>query len=172
MAILPIRLYPDPVLREPASAVVEIDDALKKLVADLGETMRAAPGIGLAAPQVGVQRRVFVYSLSEEEDIVALINPEIIERSGEEIDSEGCLSIPGISYDVARAQRVVLRALNIDGETIEIEAVDLVARVLQHEVDHLDGVLFIDRIDPELRREALKLMREKDLATDVRASRL
>jgi peptide deformylase len=173
MAILPIRMYPDPVLRDPAAPVVGgVDDALRKLVADMGETMRAAPGIGLAAPQVGVQRRVLVYSLSEEEPIVALINPEIVERTGEVIDSEGCLSMPGIAYDVPRAERVVVRALDIDGDPIEIEAIELEARVLQHEVDHLDGVLFIDRVDPESRKEALRILRERDLAADLRASQL
>jgi peptide deformylase len=170
MAILPIRMYPDPVLREPAAPVETVDESLKKLVADMGETMRAAPGIGLAAPQVGVQRRVLVYALSDEEDIIALINPEIVERSGEQIDSEGCLSMPGISYDVPRAAQVKVRALNLDGEAVEIDAIELEARVLQHEVDHLDGVLFIDRIDPELRREAMRTLRERDLAADVRAS--
>lgn len=160
MAIREIRMFPDPVLREPAAPVLDVDDAVRKLVADMGETMRAAPGIGLAAPQVGIQRRVLVYSLSEEEPIAAVINPEIVERSGEVVDSEGCLSIPGLSYEVLRAQRVVVKGLDADGSPVEIEAVDLEARVLQHEIDHLDGILFIDRIEPTLRKEAMKQLRE------------
>jgi peptide deformylase len=160
MATREIRLFPDPVLRERASEVAEVDGDIRKLVADMGETMRAAPGIGLAAPQVGIQRRVLVYSLHEEDPIHAVVNPEIVERSGEVVDSEGCLSMPGLSYEVPRAQHVVVKGLDENGEPIEIDAVDLEARVLQHEIDHLDGILFIDRIDPELRKEAMKELRE------------
>ncbi len=165
MALLPIRRFPDPVLREPAAPVPAVDDAVRKLITDMGQTMRAAPGIGLAAPQVGVQRRVLVYSLSEEDDIHAVINPEIVLSEGEVIDSEGCLSLPGISYEVPRAQRVIVRGLDGEGEPIEIDAEDLEARVLQHEVDHLDGKLFIDRISDDLRREALRMLREQALGT-------
>jgi peptide deformylase len=162
MAILPIRIYPDPVLREPAQLVPIVDDAVRKLVVDMGETMRAAPGVGLAAPQVGVQRRVLVYSASESDDITGLINPEILERSDETVtDDEGCLSIPGLAYPVPRAQRVRVRALDVNGNLIEIDAIDMEARILQHEIDHLDGVLFLERIDPALKREALGILRER-----------
>ena len=161
MAILSIRRFPDPVLREATAPVATVDDDVRKLIADMGETMRAAPGIGLAAPQVGVQRRVLVYSLSEEDDIHAVVNAQIVERTGETIDSEGCLSLPGIAYEVPRAQRVVVRGLDAQGEPIEIDAQELEARVLQHEIDHLDGVLIIDRIEPELRREAMRTLREQ-----------
>src|SRR5688572_8564141 len=137
MAILSIRRFPDPVLREATAPVAHVDDDIRKLITDMGETMRAAPGIGLAAPQVGVQRRVLVYSLSEEDDIHAVVNPEIVERSGDMTDSEGCLSVPGISYEVVRAQRVVVRGLDAQGGPVEIDAEDLEARVLQHEIDHL-----------------------------------
>jgi peptide deformylase len=163
MPIRDIRLFPDPVLREAASPVTQVDDDLRRLIADMGETMRAAPGIGLAAPQVGIQQRVLVYSLHEEEPIVALVNPEIVEREGEETDFEGCLSIPGLSYEVTRAQRVVVKGLDEQGGVVKIDATDLEARVLQHEIDHLDGILFIDRIDPELRKEAMKQLREAAL---------
>lgn len=162
MAILPIRLYPDPVLREPAQPVAEIDDDLRKLVADMGETMRAAPGVGLAAPQVGVQRRVFVYVAAEEDDIVALVNPSIVERSDEAVtEDEGCLSIPGLSYPVERSQRIVVEATAMNGEQVRLEVEDMEARIMQHEIDHLDGVLFLERIDPDLRREALGILRER-----------
>ena len=160
-----MRLFPDPVLREPAKPVGLVDEAVRKLIADMGETMRAAPGIGLAAPQVGIQRRVLVYSLTEEDPITAVVDPEIVDRSGEQIDSEGCLSMPGISYEVPRAQRVRVRGLGTNGEAIEIDAEDLEARVLQHEIDHLDGILFIDRLSQELRREAMKTLREALLGT-------
>src|SRR5688572_32678332 len=116
MAILSIRRFPDPVLREATAPVAHVDDDIRKLITDMGETMRAAPGIGLAAPQVGVQRRVLVYSLSEEEEITALINPEIVEREGEITDDEGCMSIPGLSSPVTRSQRLRVRALDRNGE--------------------------------------------------------
>ncbi|MEX2394720.1 MAG: peptide deformylase [Actinomycetota bacterium] len=161
MAVLPIRMYPDPVLREPTAAVEVVDDDVRKLIADMGETMRAAPGIGLAAPQVGVQRRVFVYALSEEDEIVGVVNPEIVVREGEVTDVEACLSIPGVSADVTRAQRVVVRGLDANGDEIEIDATDLEARCMQHEIDHLDGVLYIDRLEDEQRKEVLRFLRER-----------
>ena len=162
MAILPIRIYPDPILRESAQAVVAVDDGVRKLIADMGETMRAAPGVGLAAPQVGVPRRVLVYSLSEEDEVIGLVDAEIVERSDETVtEDEGCLSIPGLAYPVPRAQRVLVRALDANGNRLEIDAVDMEARILQHEIDHLDGILFLERIDPELRREALGIIRER-----------
>jgi len=167
MAILPIRLYPDPVLREPAGPVADVDDSVRKLVADMTETMRAAPGVGLAAPQVGVQRRVLVYSLGTEEPVHALVNPEIVERSGEQLGDEGCLSIPELIYPVARADRIKVRALDEHGNAVAIEAEEFEARVIQHEVDHLDGVLFLDRLDPADRREALRIIREQALTVPV-----
>lgn len=161
MALLPIRLYPDPVLREAASPVETVDDAVRKLIADMGETMRAAPGVGLAAPQVGVQRRVLVYSVGPEDPIQALANPEIVERHGSELGDEGCLSIPELTYPVARAQHIVVRGLDGAGTPVSYEAEDYEARIIQHEVDHLDGVLFLDRLQPEMRREALGVLRER-----------
>jgi peptide deformylase len=159
-------MFPDPVLREPAAVVAEVDDSVRKLIADMVETMRAAEGAGLAAPQVGVQRRVFVYRLGDEEEgelLRALVNPEIVERSGTIVADEGCLSVPGLYYPVQRSAEVVVRALDGDGEPVEYEGQELEARVIQHELDHLDGVLFIDRLDPEQRREALRIIRERAL---------
>lgn len=163
MAILPIRMFPDPVLREPAAAVVTMDDSVRKLIADMAETMKAAPGVGLAAPQVGVQRRVLVYCIGLEEPLRALVNAEIVERSGSVVAEEGCLSIPELAYPVDRAERITVRGLDGEGELVTYEVEDFEARVVQHEVDHLDGVLFLDRIDPELRREALRVLREREL---------
>ncbi len=163
MAILPIRFFPDPVLREPTAPVAVVDDSVRKLIADMAETMKAAPGVGLAAPQVGVQRRVLVYCIGPEEPLHALVNAEIVERSGSIVADEGCLSIPELTYPVDRAERITVRALDGEGMPVTYEASDFEARVIQHEVDHLDGVLFLDRIDPELRREALRIIREREL---------
>lgn len=164
MAPLEIRLYPDPVLREPAAPVEIVDEDIRKLVSDMEETMRAAPGIGLAAPQVGVQRRVLVYDIGE--GLHVLVNPEILDRSGEVVDDEGCLSIPGLAYPVPRAERVRVRGLDPGGEPITREASELEARVLQHEIDHLDGVLFLDRTDRDSRREALRILRDRALGLE------
>jgi peptide deformylase len=165
MAVLPIRMYPDPVLREPAAAVDVVDDAVRKLVRDMEDTMRAAPGIGLAAPQVGVQRRVLVYDVGE--GLHALVNPRITERRGEIIDEEGCLSIPGLSFPVARAEWIRVEGLDAEGVSVGAEVEELEARVLQHEIDHLDGVLFLDRLDRDKRREALRVWREQTLHGDA-----
>lgn len=167
MAILPIRLYPDPVLREAAASVTDFDESVRKLVSDMTETMRDAPGVGLAAPQVGVQRRVLVYSVGVEEPVHALVNPEITERWGEQVGEEGCLSIPGLTYPVTRAERVTVRAQDERGEPVSLDVEEFEARVIQHEVDHLDGVLFLDRLDPDERREALRILRERALALDT-----
>jgi peptide deformylase len=161
MAILPIRIYPDPVLREPAAPVGVVDDSVRKLIADMSETMKDAPGVGLAAPQVGVQRRVLVYQAFEDDPLRALIDPEITKAEGEATENEGCLSIPGLAYPVPRATHIVVKALNENGEVFEHEAEEFEARVIQHEVDHLNGILYLDRIDPELRREAKRILRER-----------
>jgi peptide deformylase len=163
MAIRAIRMYPDPVLREPATPVSVVDDSVRQLARDLADTMYAAPGIGLAAPQVGVQRRVFVYRVSEEDELRTLVNPEIASSSGEQTDDEGCLSIPGLSYPVTRALNITVTALDAEGNRVSYDAEELEARIIQHEIDHLDGVLFIDRIDDELRREARRILRERAL---------
>jgi peptide deformylase len=149
------------VLREAAAPVAGVDDSVRKLIADMTETMRDAPGVGLAAPQVGVQRRVLVYSLGTEEPVHALVNPEIVEHSGEQIGDEGCLSIPGLTFPVARADRISVRALDGNGQPVSLEAEEFEARVIQHEIDHLDGILFLERLEPEDRREAKRIIRER-----------
>ncbi|HRP25619.1 MAG TPA: peptide deformylase [Thauera sp.] len=145
MALLPILRYPDPRLHTVAKPVAEVDDEIRQLVADMAETMYEAPGIGLAATQVNVHRRVVVIDISEDKSgLMALINPEILERSGEQVCEEGCLSVPGIYEKVARAERVKVRALNKKGETFELEADGLLAVCIQHEIDHLDGKVFVE----------------------------
>ncbi len=142
MAVLDIRVLGDPILRERTSPVTEVTESLRSLAADMFQTMYAAEGIGLAAPQVGRSARVFVMDVDE--NPMVMINPEIIERDGSDRAEEGCLSIPEIFGDVDRATRIVARALDVDGTQFEIELTDLAARCVQHELDHLDGKLFID----------------------------
>ena len=163
MAVLPIRIYPDPVLRVKCREVTEFDDRLRKLIRDMIETMHAAPGIGLAAPQVGVELRVAVLDLSVGEDpsqVHILINPRIVHREGLETDVEGCLSLPGITDKVDRPLRVKVEAVDPHGQPIEIAAEDWLARALCHEIDHLDGVLFVDHLRG-LRKERVKRQLKK-----------
>lgn len=148
-----IRLLGDPALREKAGEVEQVGDEIRRLAEDMFETMYAAEGIGLAAPQVGVNRRLFVMDTRDPEiEPRALINPVIIERSGSERGEEGCLSLPGLVGEVERSASIVVEALDLQGEPIRIEASGLHARCIQHEIDHLDGVLFIDHLSPLKRR--------------------
>lgn len=161
MAIRPIRFLGDEVLRVPGEAVSEFDDDLRALVKDLFETMYHAEGIGLAAPQIGISMRLCVLDLQDGEGSdagrLALVNPEVVQASREtDKSTEGCLSIPGLEELVTRSASVTVRATDPDGEPIEVEADGLLARALQHELDHLDGILFIDRISPLKRRMLLK----------------
>ena len=158
MALLEIVKWPDPVLETPGDAVTEFDDRLKKLVSDMFETMYAAPGVGLAAPQVGVSKRLFVMDCSVGHDPsqrVALINPEILAVEGDQSGEEGCLSFPGIFFPVKRSLRAVVRAQNVNGEFFEIDGMELTARCMLHETDHCDGIVFIDKTTP-LKREMAK----------------
>ena len=156
MALLPILRYPDPRLHTRAVPVERVDDDIRKLVADMAETMYEAPGIGLAATQVNVHKRVVVIDVTEDKSgLMALINPEILERSGEQVCEEGCLSVPGIYEKVTRAERVKVRALDENGQSREIEADGLLAVCIQHELDHLDGKVFVEYLS------ALKLSRIK-----------
>ena len=156
---LRIRVYSDPVLREKALPVQEITDVERKLAEDMLTTMYASPiGVGLAAPQIGILRRLIVIDLDRddpEETPLVLFNPEIQSLEGETIEEEGCLSFPGITADVKRASKAVVTAQGIDGEPIRIEGEDLLARALQHEIDHLNGILFIDYVSG-LRRQLLR----------------
>ena len=160
MAIQPIRLFGDPVLRKPAIEVVDFDKELRKLVADLTDTMLEAPGAGLAAPQIGVGLRAFTWNVDGE--VGHLVNPRL-ELSQEIQDGpEGCLSIPGLTIDCRRALSVVAHGFDMYGEPVTISGSDYLARAIQHETDHLDGVLFVDRLDPEARKAAMKAIRESD----------
>ncbi|WP_296605525.1 peptide deformylase [Nocardioides sp.] len=160
MAIQPIRLLGDPVLRRPAVEVVDFDKELRRLVEDLTDTMLEAPGAGLAAPQIGVGLRAFTWYVDGE--VGHLINPRLDLSAEVQDGPEGCLSIPGLSIDCRRALSVVAHGFNMYGEPVVIEGSELLARAIQHETDHLDGVLFIDRLDPEARKAAMKAIRESD----------
>jgi peptide deformylase len=158
VTVQPIRLFGDPVLRTPAEPVVDYDAELRRLVADLTDTMLEASGVGLAAPQLGVGLRVFTFDV---DDVVGhLINPVLSFPDQEEQDGqEGCLSIPGLYFDTKRRMNVVAKGFNSYGDPVQIVGTELMARCLQHETDHLDGVLFLDRLDPEGRKEAMKAVR-------------
>ena len=157
MSLRDIRLLGDPVLRETCQPIEQVDAEIRQLIDDLTETMYAADGIGLAAPQVGVPLRVFVFDIRDDDAAPGvLVNPEIVTRTGVVKEEEGCLSIPGLSELVERAARVVVRGLDADGEPVEIEADGLLSRCLQHETDHLDGVLFIDHLSPLKRKLLLR----------------
>ena len=164
----PLRLFGDPVLKQRARDVEEIDGDLVTLVHGMYDTMDLEEGIGLAAPQVGVRKRLFTFDLHEGEGPGVVINPEIVERGGEVLSEEGCLSVPGYRFEVVRSERVTMRGLDLDGNELLIEGDDLLARMIQHEIDHLDGVLLLDRVEPDVRREALREMRTREMGPGAR----
>ena len=156
MALLPILKFPDPRLRKKATPVASVDECIQKLAADMAETMYAAPGIGLAATQVDVHKQVIVIDISEDRSgLVTLINPRIVERDGEQVYEEGCLSVPGIYEKVTRAEHVKITTLSLDGTEHEIEAHGLLAVCIQHEMDHLLGKVFVDRLS-QLKQSRIK----------------
>jgi peptide deformylase len=147
MGILPIRIAGDPVLREKAKKIKKIDDSIQKLIDDMIDTMHAAPGVGLAAPQVGVSLRVVVIE-TPDDGLMALINPEVVKATGERRLIEGCLSVPGYQGEITRSRQVTVKALNREGKQIRIKAADtLLAQALEHEIDHINGILYIDHLD-------------------------
>jgi len=158
VAIQPIRLFGDPVLRSAASPVVDFDKELRRLVADLTDTMLDAPGAGLAAPQIGVGLRVFTWNIDGE--LGHLVNPSLDLSEELQDGPEGCLSLPDLTFDCRRALSVVAKGWNMYGDPVTIEGSELLARCIQHETDHLDGVLFIDRLDKEARKLAMRAIRE------------
>jgi peptide deformylase len=168
VAIHPIRQYGDPVLRQRTREVENIDGAVAKLVADMIETMYDAPGMGLAANQIGVQRRLFVYDAGE--GARPIINPRILETDGEWTYDEACLSVAGLSWPIVRPDRVHLVGLDLDGNEVSIEADTLEGRCFQHEMDHLDGLLLVERLDDEQRREAMRVLRARTLSLPLSPS--
>ncbi len=160
MAIQPIRLFGDPVLRSPAVEVTDFDKELRRLVEDLTDTMRDAPGAGLAAPQIGVGLRVFTWYVDGE--VGHLVNPDLDLSVDLQDGPEGCLSLPEITFDCKRAMSVVAKGFNMFGDPVTIEGSELLSRAIQHETDHLDGILFIDRLDRDARKLAMKAIRESD----------
>lgn len=160
MSIQPIRLFGDPVLTTPASPVTSFDKELRKLVKDLIETMQDAPGAGLAAPQIGVPLRVFVWDVDEE--LGHLVNPSLDLSEEIQEGEEGCLSFPELRYNTPRAARAVAKGFNMYGDPVLIEGTEFLARALQHETDHLDGIVFIDRLPESERKTAMKEIRESE----------
>lgn len=158
MAVMPIRLYPDPALRKKAAPIGEIDDRIRKLAGEMIETVHAAPGVGLAAPQVGEALRLVVVDITagrEEGQIHILVNPGIEENEGEQFEEEGCLSLPEVTERVTRPARLRVRALNLEGREIILDAQGPLARILHHEIDHLEGVLLFDHLG-RTKRDAIK----------------
>jgi peptide deformylase len=159
VAVFPIRTYPDPVLRNPAAPVARIDDSVRRLVADMLETMYRAPGVGLAAPQIGIALRVVVFDIGEGPH--HLINPVLLETGGTWTFDEGCLSVPDRYWPVRRPAFARARGLDLDGNEVEYAGEELLGRVLQHETDHLEGTIILDRLPRRARKQALKEIREE-----------
>jgi peptide deformylase len=162
VTVMPIRTLGDPVLREPTRPIEAFDEALRRLAADMTETMYAAPGVGLAANQVGLSIACFVYD-DRDGHSGFVANPQVSERSGEDTMDEGCLSIPGPYHPTTRAQQVRLRGFDLDGAPIDVRAEGLLSRIFQHETDHLNGGLYIDRLDEDGRRDVMRQLRELEL---------
>lgn len=163
MAIYTIRTFGDPVLRMETKPIVEIDDVVRALAADMIETMYEAPGVGLAANQIGISRRIAVFDAQDELGPRVMVNPRVVDRSGEVELDEGCLSVPGHWWEITRPAFVRVEALDLDGSPVEYAGDGLLGRVLQHEVDHLDGGLLIDVLPKRSRKQALKDIRDETL---------
>jgi peptide deformylase len=166
MASYEIRLFGDPVLKQRAAEVAEIDGKLAKLAEDMVHTMYEAPGAGLAATQVGVEKRLFVYDAGEGPRTI--VNPTITESRGEWTFEEGCLSVPGLAWEIVRPKEVHLTGYDLDGNEVSIEADEFEARVFQHEMDHLDGVLLLEHLDADQAKEAKRILRDRALAVPSR----
>jgi peptide deformylase len=158
-----IRVFGDPVLKTHAAEVTDIDGALVRLAGEMVEVMYDAPGLGLAAPQIGIQKQLFVYDVGDGTGPKTVVNPTIAESDGEWVYDEGCLSIPGLYVEIARPKRVHLTGVDLDGNEVSVEADELLARLFQHELDHLHGVLMFERMTAEQRKEALKEWRRLQL---------
>jgi peptide deformylase len=166
MAAFAIRTYGDPVLRQRASDVDEIDANVRRLVDDMIDTMYDAAGLAVAAPQVGVEKRLFVYDLNDDHGPRAMINPVIEELDGEWTYDEGCLSVPGLYFTIRRPKDALVRGVDLDGNELRIEATTLEARMFQHEIEHLDGHLVLERLTPAQRKTAMRVLRERQVTDD------
>jgi peptide deformylase len=157
-----IRVFGDPVLKQRAAEITDVDAALVRLAEDMVDTMRAAPGLGLAAPQVGVQKRLFVYEVPDDDQgPKTIINPRITETRGEWEYEEGCLSVPGLYFPIVRPKEIHLTGYDLDGNEVSLEADELLSRLLQHELDHLDGRLLLELLDPDQRKQAMRELRQR-----------
>ena len=163
MSTFDIRYFGDPGLRTPAEEVTKVDGALVKITEKMIATMYEAPGVGLAAPQVGIGKRLFVYDLHDGEGAKVLVNPVVKEARGEWVYDEGCLSVPGLSWEITRPKEIHLVGFDLEGNSIDVEADEFVARVYQHEMDHLEGRLLIDFLEPDMKAEALRTLRNRIL---------
>ncbi len=161
MSTYPVRVFGDPVLKQRAKDVTDIDGKLARFVDTMVDTMYEAAGVGLAAPQVGVQKRMFTFDVGDGPQV--LINPEVAEATGEWVYEEGCLSIPGFHFEIVRPKVVTMTGVDLDGNEVVIEGDELLGRVFLHELDHLDGVLMLDRLEPDERKRALRELRDIDL---------
>lgn len=171
MATHAIRIFGDPVLKRAAAPVTDIDGGLATLVDAMYDTMYEAPGVGLAAPQVGVQKRFFVYDIADETGPHVLLNPQIVETSGEWSYEEGCLSLPGLSFEIVRPKVVTVQGVDLDGNEVVIQGDELLGRVFLHEIDHLDGVLMLDRLDRDERKRAMRELREQGMGVPTPGGR-
>ncbi len=158
-----IRLFGDPVLKRPAAPVADLNGSLAKVVDAMYETMYDAPGVGLAAPQIGVQQRFFVYDINDDTGPHVMLNPEVVGATGEWTFEEGCLSLPGLAFEIVRPKVVTVQGLDLDGNDVVIEGDELLGRVFLHEIDHLDGVLMLDRLDRSQRKDAMRELREQGM---------
>jgi peptide deformylase len=165
LAVFPIRIYPDPVLRSPAAAVTTVDGDIRRLIDDMLETMYAAPGVGLAAPQIGVALRVVVFDIGDGPH--HLINPQLLEASGSWSFDEGCLSVPGRYWPIRRPGFARARGLDLDGEEVEYAGEELLGRVLQHEIDHIGGTLLLEHLARRARKQILKELREEAMGLEA-----
>jgi peptide deformylase len=171
VATYAIRVFGDPVLKRPTAEVTDIDGNLVKLVDAMYDTMHDAPGVGLAAPQVGVQKRFFVYETPDDDEPRVLLNPHVVETAGEWAYEEGCLSLPGLAFEIVRPKVVTVRGLDLDGNEVVIEGDELLGRIFLHEIDHLDGVLMLDRLDRDQRKVAMRELREQGMGVPTPGGR-
>ncbi len=163
MSAVTLRVFGDPVLREVADEVTKVDGALVELTKQMAKTMYEAPGLGIAAPQVGVRKRLFVYDMNDGQGAKTIVNPVIVEATGEWTYDEGCLSVPGLSWEIVRPREIHLTGYDLDGAEVSVEATDLLSRLYQHELDHLNGVLLLDHLADDQRAVGMKILRNRIL---------